>query len=429
MLAILGGQPEVTFPQPHGRWPIYPLKVKESIKEYLSQEGELSISDRTGIVEELEERFIDYYGLPYALLTNSGSNALHAAFVSIGLDPGDEVIAPSYAFHACITSVIHRQAVPVLCDSEYDSVNIDPDAIEDQITSRTRAIVVVHNWGHPVNLERIRSIANKHGLYLIEDCSHAHGSEYNGQKVGTFGDISCFSLQANKLICAGEGGLLLTRNRELYERSCLVGHYRGRSYTTIETEFYKQFAETGYGLKYRIHPLAAVIAKEFLSGLDEEVERRNNLVKMLNRALEEFPGFSPPKVKDYATKHSYYGYKPTIDSTQLDGIRAESIIQALRAEGVEIHKPTFKAIHQLELYQRKHIRLYSSMPNNWRVYKAGDFPNVERLGNELLSLTLPTGPAAESVTTQYMNAFHKVFDSLPLIYKLEKKQLDSSLIS
>ncbi|TNJ64364.1 DegT/DnrJ/EryC1/StrS family aminotransferase [Paenibacillus hemerocallicola] len=422
MLAFFGGKPEVTVTQPHSNWPIVLPEVIRAVQKYLEDGSPLSISDKTGVVNDLETSFEEYYGLPYALLTNSGSNALFSAFMAIGIGPGDEVIAPTYAFHACITSVINRGAVPVLCDTEPDSMNIDAASIEQLITPRTRAIVVVHNWGHPVDLERIRLVADRHGLYLIEDCSHAHGSEYNHQKVGTFGDISCFSLQANKLVCAGEGGVLLTPHRELYERACLLGHYRGRSHTTIKSKFYKQFAETGYGLKNRIHPLAAVIAREYFLALDDEVGRRVEMFHSLNEILRTLPGINPPLIKEYVTRHSYYGYKPEYNPDELEGLSMELFIDALKSEGVEIHKPTFKMIHQLELYRTRNNRLYPNTPENWRVYGDGDFPNSEKLITKLLTLSIPTGPESKSIMEQYMNAFYKVVENY-------RKLLDYSTVA
>lgn len=174
-------------------------------------------------------------------------------------------------------------------DAEPETGNIDVEDLKKKITKRTKAIVVTHIWGHPCEMDEIMEVAKNHGLKVIEDCSHAHGATYKGQLVGTFGDVSCFSLQGNKIVSAGEGGILLTNSQEIYERSTLLGHFRDRSQQCVCSNFYKQFAKTGYGLKYRMHVLAAALARVSLWKLDERIKTRTENLNYFSKLLSKIP--------------------------------------------------------------------------------------------------------------------------------------------
>lgn len=191
-LAILGGKPAVSIPF-HDIWP--PISVKE-IRECVDMlyKRELSYYGREGKIMELENSFCQYHNMKFAITTNSGTSALHSAFFAIGLGPDDEVLCPTYTFLATVTPLYQCRAVPVLCDCEADTGNICPQEIKRMITPKTRAVITTHVWGHPCEMDEIVAICRENGLLLIEDCSHAHGASYKGKKIGTFGDVSCFSL-------------------------------------------------------------------------------------------------------------------------------------------------------------------------------------------------------------------------------------------
>lgn len=269
-LAILGGPSVITALHPHFVWPkITQEKINATVKQVAS--GEISIYDDSGIIKELEDSFCVYYNLPYGIATNSGTTALLSAFFGCGIGPGDEVIAPTYTFLATVTPILHVNAIPVLVDCDAVTGNISPQEIRKNITCKTKAIVITHIWGHPCEMDEILAIAIENNLFLIEDCSHAHGACYKNQKVGTFGDVACFSLQGNKIVSAGEGGILLTKSLEIYERATLLGHYRNRSEQCVKSNFYKQFTKTGYGLKLRMHPVGAALALIDFKNLEHNI--------------------------------------------------------------------------------------------------------------------------------------------------------------
>ena len=175
------------------------------------------ISGISPYVEKFEEEFARYCGCKYGVATNSGTTALHLALATIGVGKGDEVIIPTFTMIATVNAVSYTGAKPVLVDSEFNTWNMDVSQIEKKITERTRAIIVVHTYGHPIDMDPVLEIAEKHGLYVIEDAAEAHGAEYKGKRVGSIGHMGCFSFYANKIITTGEGGAIATNNKKLAE--------------------------------------------------------------------------------------------------------------------------------------------------------------------------------------------------------------------
>lgn len=424
-LAIHDGKPVITIPHPHFKWPLLGKREKMAVIRQM-EINEISIYGRSGIIQEFEDNFAKYHNIKYALATSSGTAALHSAFFGIGIGPGDEVLAPTYTFHSTVTPIFHLQGIPILCDCEPETGNIDPEEINKKITERTKAIIITHMWGHPVELDPIVKIAKKNKLYLIEDCSHALGATYKGQKVGTFGDAACFSLQANKMLVAGEGGILITNNREIYERATLLGHYRKRAEECVKSKFYKLFTETGYGLKYRIHPLGAAIANTQLKYLDKIIKQRTDNLNYFSKKLIGIKGIRPPITRKYVTRGSYYGYKPFFVPKELEDIPMSLYIEALQAEGMEIHKPGSNPLHLLSLFQIADIKLYRSKRKKFisylhrPLYKKGDLPQSEIFYNKILSLPTFTQPS-KHIIDQYILAFKKVAEGIQELIPLVKQ--------
>jgi len=180
------------------------------------------ISSKGKFINEFEKKFADYIGMKYGVTTTSGTTAIHLALASLGIKKGDEIIIPAFTMIGSVYPIIYCGATPVLVDSELETWNIDVSKIEEKITKNTKAIMVVHIYGHPCDMDPVMKIAKKYNLYIIEDAAEAHGAEYKNKKVGSFGDISCFSFYANKIITTGEGGMLLTNNKEIYERAKIL---------------------------------------------------------------------------------------------------------------------------------------------------------------------------------------------------------------
>lgn len=406
-LALFGGPPAVTEPTTFTWPPITPADI--AAVTALLERGEISYYGREGEAAALESGFAAYVGVPHALSCSSGTAALHSAFFGIGLEQGDEVIAPTFTFLSTVMPLFVVNAVPVLVDCERDTGNIDPAAIEDAITARTRAIVVVHINGHPCDMDPVVEIARRRGLKLIEDCSHAHGAMYRDARVGGIGDVSIFSLQGSKLTAAGQGGLLLTRDREIFERAVMLGHFRVRAFDDVTSPAYRAFAATGYGLNYRMHPLAAALARRQFQDLDAYIDGRTANLEQLSARLAEIPGIEPPARKAYVTRHSYFNYKPLYEAEAFEGLDRRVFIEALRAEGAPVEDSTSLPLHCERLFQVRDdgSRTYGREPNR-RVYAAGDLPNAEAYAERALRIPSYTAPRPV-LMAQIADAFEKVY--------------------
>lgn len=424
-LALLGGSPVVTA-NAEFSWPPRLKSAEDRILAMLT-EGELSYYGREGEVEHLEESWKQFLGAPYALAVSSGTAALHSAYFGIGLQPGDEVIAPTFTFLATVMPIFVVNSVPVLVDAEADTGNIDCRLLEAHVTSRTRAIVITHMYGHACNMDAITSFARQHDLALIEDCSHAHGAEYKGKRLGTFGDVAIFSLQSSKLVAAGQGGVLVTLHQEIYERANLLGHFRVRSFQEVRTERYKQFSSTGYGLNYRMHPFAAALANKHFEQLNSYINGRCTNLTYLSQRLKQIPGVAAPAHHSYVTRHAYYSYKPRYVSEELGGLDIGTYISALRAEGVPIAQSTSTPLHLEPLFRDSDdgSRTYGQralMPNR-RVYQEGDCPVAERHSERLLVIPPFTTPNIP-LMNQLVEAFAKVADQADKLMEVRNIEPD-----
>lgn len=405
-LALLGGAPTVTEPTDFVWPPITPADVRAVTA--LLERGELSYYGREGEVEALENAFGAYIGMPFTLACSSGTAALHSAFFGLGLEADDEVIAPTFTFLSTVMPLFVVNAVPVLVDCEPDTGNIDPAVIEAAITPRTRAVVVVHINGHPCDMAPIVDLCRRRGLRLVEDASHAHGATWNDTKVGAFGDVSVFSLQGAKLTAAGQGGLLLTADREIFERAVLLGHFRNRSFDDVTSDEYRDFGTTGYGLNYRMHPLAAALARRQFEDLDAYIDGREANLGLLSEGLAAVAGVDPPARRPYATRHPWFNYKPLYDAGALEGLDRSLFLKALQAEGVPVGDSTSVPLHCEHLFQvtDDRSRTYGRQPNRRR-YAAGDLPNAETYAERALRLPTYTEPRTRLIE-QIVDAFDKV---------------------
>ena len=405
-LALLGGAPTVTEPTAFVWPPITPADVRAVTA--LLERGELSYYGREGEVEALENAFGAYIGVPFTLACSSGTAALHSAFFGLGLEAGDEVIAPTFTFLSTVMPLFVVNAVPVLVDCEPDTGNIDPAVIEAAITPRTKAVVIVHINGHACDMEPIVDLCRRRNLRLVEDASHAHGATWDDVKVGSFGDVSVFSLQGAKLTAAGQGGLMLTADREIFERAVLLGHFRNRSFDDVASDEYRDFGTTGYGLNYRMHPLAAALARRQFEDLDAYIDGREANLGLLSEGLATVAGVDPPARRGYATRHPWFNYKPLYDADALDGLDRGLFIRALQAEGAPVGDSTSVPLHCEHLFQvgDDRSRTYGRHANR-RVYAAGDLPNAETYSERALRIPTYTEPRTRLIT-QIVEAFEKV---------------------
>ncbi|MDT5031566.1 MAG: perosamine synthetase, partial [Actinoplanes sp.] len=349
-LALLGGTPLIATAAPQFSWP--PITDQSAAAVLDQLHTSVSIYDRSGVIAQLEDGLRDYFGVSHALLTSSGTAALHSIYAACGLGPGDEVIVPVYTFFATVTPLLHLGAVPVLADCDTDG-NLDPQEVVRHITERTRAVVVTHMWGTPADVNGLRQVTDRHGLWLLEDASHAHGATVNSRKVGTFGHASAFSMNGPKPLSAGEGGFLLTDDDEVYYRTLLHGQYNKRCRNELppDHDLYR-YAVTGMGLKFRIHPLAATIAFDQLGRLDGYLAGRDRIAAHLCEHLGALPGLVVP-IMGGDRRSSWYGLILRYQSEELGGLAIERFYDAVRAEGCqEIDRPSSTCpLNLLPLFQ------------------------------------------------------------------------------
>lgn len=329
-LAIHGGHPVAPEPVCEN-WPrITPdleIRLLEQAREALS------IYDRSGIVQEFEDAFAGYVGVPRALATSSGTAALHSLYYGARIGPGDEIICCDYGFFATVTPLLQLGATPVFVDCSPDGT-ISVASAEAAVTSKTKAIMVTHMWGQPAQMDALRALCDRKRLLLFEDCSHAHGARFAGQVVGSLGDGAAWSLQSNKTIWAGEGGVLATSLPDLYERALLLGHFNRRALQEIpqsSPNFASAF--TGTGLKYRAHPLGLALALPQIKTVDQLIEDRHKAAAVLVDALGSIPGIELVQSWQTGSVHGYYALVALINP-EACGFDREAFTRALHAENI-----------------------------------------------------------------------------------------------
>lgn len=227
------------------------------------------ISSTGKYIENFEKEFSKFCGTKYAVAVSNGTVALHLALTVLGIKEGDEVIVPDLTFAATINAVLHTKATPVIVDIEKDYWTINPEEIEKAITAKTKAIVPVHLYGQPCNMKQIMDIAKKYNLFVIEDCAEAHGAEFNNKKVGSFGNVGCFSFFANKIITTGEGGMCVMNNKTIYEKMRVLRDH-GMSKT-------KKYWHTQIGFNYRMTNLQAAIGYAQLERIEQILKTRQDV--------------------------------------------------------------------------------------------------------------------------------------------------------
>lgn len=331
-LALFGGPKTVTV-EPTEGWRKIDIRVREAVGRLMDAQV-ATIADGSGIIAEFEAAFAAMTGRRMALAMNSGTSTLHSAYMALGVGPGDEVLVPTYTWHATITPVLHCAATPVFCDAEVRTLTIDPDDIERKITPRTKAISIVHVWGNVCDMDRIMDIAARHKLAVVEDCSHAHGASWKGRPVGSIGRIGCFSCQGPKPVSGGELGVAVTDDPELYDRMTLLGHF-GRKRLGTNADILG-IGDMSLGAKYRPHAWAVAMANEDLKRLPELNSKRTRWYRMLNNGLRDCPGFELVEPLPGATRGGYLEYKFLLSRDVLNRVSRERIIEAIQAEGVPL---------------------------------------------------------------------------------------------
>jgi perosamine synthetase len=301
-----------------------PIIGEEEIKavEAALRRGEISGSFGESI-PQFEQQFAAYCGCKYGVAASSGSTALHLAVAAAGLGPGDEVLLSSSTNIATALAVIHNGATPVPVDSEALTWNLDLDLIEDLITERTKAIIPVHLYGHPVDMHRLMEIARRHNLLVIEDCAESHGATCRGQMTGSFGDMACFSFYANKVITTGEGGMVTTNNEQLAERLRLL---RNLAFTK------PRFRHEEAGFNFRMTGYQAAMGVAQLAKIDNILSEKRRLAHTYNSFLRDIDGLQLPHEADWA-RNIYWMYAVVVHPEF--GMSRDELMDYLRTANID----------------------------------------------------------------------------------------------
>jgi len=299
------------------------------------------ISSKGPYIAAFEERFATTIGVRHAISVCNGTVALHVALAALGIGSGDEVIVPTFTYIAPVNAIVYCGATPVFVDSEPRTWQLDPNDVYRRITPRTKAIVAVHLYGHPAEMNALSSLAREHGLFLIEDCAEAFGARYHGKHVGTFGDIATFSFYGNKTITTGEGGMVVTNDDMLAER---VHRLKGQGLAP-----YREYWHDIIGYNYRMTNIAAAIGLAQLENAERFLHRKRAIAKLYQHLLAgtvlEFQQEAPD------TEHAWWMVSVlTPTAHDRDALRTE-----LRRAGIET-RPTFYPVHTMPMYSQRYER-------------------------------------------------------------------------
>ena len=332
-LAILSGPQAVTDPPPDlFHWPIVTHEDEQAVIDVL-RAGSMSGHD---VTRAFEREFAAWIGSTHALAYPNGTMALLAAFYAVGVRRGDEVICPSLTYWASAMPVMQLGATPVFADIDPQTLCIDPDDIERHISDRSRAIVVVHNAGHPCEMDEICRIAKRHNLPVVEDVSHAHGSLYKGRRVGTFGDIAAMSMMAGKSFAIGEAGMLVTDDRHLLETAAAFANYARHNELLTDPALIAHKGIPLGGCKGRMNQTCAAMGRVQLKYYDGRIQQIQNAMNRFWDLLDGVPGIAAhrPRADSGLTMGGWYAPRGLYRSDELGGLPCDRFCQAVRAEGV-----------------------------------------------------------------------------------------------
>jgi perosamine synthetase len=333
------------------------------------------------VVEEFEDAFAKYCDVDYAIATSSGTAALHTALAALGVKKNDEVITTDFSFIASASSILMQGAKPVFCDIEKETFNIDPLLIEERITNKTKAILPVHLYGHPTDMDLINEIAADHDLLVLEDACQAHGTLYHNQKVGGLGDVGVFSFYPTKNMTTGEGGIITTNEEKIAKKARLIRNH-GQ---------HEKYKHGSLGYNYHMTNISAAIGLAQINHLDEWNRKRRENASFLTQAFDSMNSFQPPIVKPYAT-HCFHQY--TIALKDESKLKREEVIAHLQKQsiGFGVHYP-------LPLHQQP---LFNTADTNMN-----DFPVATNASEHVLSL-----PVHPQLSTQDLTSIVSCFNQL-----------------
>lgn len=410
-LAINGGEKAVTtevLPSP----PTTPLDEEFVLKSLRSDKHAWGEN-----CELLQSEWASWNGNKNCMATTSGTAALHMALVACGMQAGDEILTPAYSWTSSASCILHGNGIPVFVDTDPSMANIDPEKIEAAITPRTKGIIAVHLHGVPAPMDEIMEIAQRYDLFVVEDACQAHGALYKGKKVGTIGDAAAFSLNQNKMLSSGEGGLFVCDDDEKFARGkslVLFGDFRAPD---IEAEY--SHPGYGLGLMVRYNELCAAYARAQLQQLDDGIAFARRCFQIMRDGLQDLPGLILPEEPEWAQENGYnFVCHVDPDAVGYDGpvnFFREAVVTALTAEGVRASVWQRRILPEFACIAAKNAYGNGSP---WREfdsdvdYTPAQFPNALYHSASYFIIAGLRRPNTEELAHQTVEAIRKVWDNL-----------------
>jgi perosamine synthetase len=425
-LALLGGQKAVqSVPHDMFTWPIVTQEDEDAVLEVLRRGG----MSGTDVTLQFEKEFAAWQGTEYALGYCNGTMALQAVMFGVGVGVGDEVICPSLTYWASILPVFSLRGTAVFADVDPQTLCIDPNDIERHITPRTKAIMVVHYLAHPCEMDTIMEIAKRHNLKVIEDVSHAQGGSFKGKKLGTWGDVAAMSLMSGKSFACGEAGILVTDNKEIYERAVAWGHY-DRYNSSIESPELKPFIGLPLGgVKGRVNQTSAAMGRVQLKYYDERCEEIRKAMNYFWDLLEGVPGIRPHRVDEStgSTMGGWYAAHGLYVPEELGGLSVSRFVEAVNAEGGAASAGCNFALHlhpmlnEADIYNEGQPTRNAHSDSDLRQL-AGSLPNTEAANSRCFGIPWFKKFRPAQIE-EYAAAFRKVAENYELLLEGDTKEV------
>lgn len=397
LLAARGGMPVKT--KKFHKWPYSDEKELTYIKEVLTGNSWWRVEGEK--VEKFEKQFARLHHVKYCLGLSNGTHALELALQTLGIGRGDEVIVPAFTFISTASAVIYCNAEPVFADVDPDTFCLDPESFEKLITPKTKAVIPVHMAGHPCDMGAICKIARQHGIKIIEDAAHAHGGEWKHKKIGSFGDIATFSFQNGKIMTCGEGGALITNQKELYEKAYLI-HGVGRPRGDIT------YQHIVLGSNDRMNEFQAAVLLAQMERLEDFNRIRECNARKLDELMNGIEGIRPQAMAQEEMVNTHYMYMFYYDKRCFGQLEREEFIKYLKAEGIPCFI-SYPVISDTQFFQRKEFdkRIRVS-----RSYGRKDIPNARKIAEEVVWLPHYTLLGDDKDIMEIVTAILKIRGSL-----------------
>jgi dTDP-4-amino-4,6-dideoxygalactose transaminase len=431
-LALLGGEPAHRLGLP--RYPVFTDEARARVDALLRDGDAVGLSKQHPLIDEAETTLAEWHGVKQCLGTSTGHAALHSAVVGLELADGDEVVTTPYTWGVPCASILHNNAIPVFADVDPVTGLLDPDAVEGRITERTRAILVVHMFGQAADLTRLREIADRRKLALIEDGSQAHGARHQGKLVGSVGDASAFSCMGGKLLATTEAGFMLTPHDDVYYNAVISSQHAGNNEKpgrSTEPGFPEALRPYSDSLlyTYRLSTINAILLVEQLKKLDAE-----NAVRAQNRdrLLELLDGVESISWPQYPADDAPTYWMLSFNfHDEVAEVSKETYLRALQAEGVPVFSYIPTPLHKLERMSPDMRGPRVMWTENLRRQLAigdigGDFPGCDEKVRRSFEMMWHHITPSEDVMQSLAGAFHKVEEQLPALRDLERSEQRAS---